>query len=1179
MSLPRLEGEEATAWFAKVKAVPHNSPNFNCILPGCTNTYHTKQGLERHFIAIHMPKPDNPLKQTRAAIRPPSGPSVGRGELIRRIDPTLPNGRLKTRRKGRPPGPKYKARMREQGLLDNQSLASSGSTDRHIQTHHPAAHHGHGGDDEIKPREERSYLEFFPFLNTASRLYVVGINDANPTEPQSGATSGQAESAVQEIATKESSVKTEDMDMDMDNTAATASIILQYQENGDDAQAPFQEPDIAAEEISQDTVANENTEGGFTSGLEEEIPDTDAEADVDVDADGVSDPDVFFDAKGFPDSETDSSQKPSTGTNGTSHLPNGDTGNSALASITTENTGEHSEVDGDMDTKMDIDPKSSETTDSKTNTRQVKGISISTKPPSTGTHQTTLEPKTPMTLLPKSAFRLIPREDDDLEEYHLPAGHNVRYIEPTETELAERVEYDMDEQDEFWLKEINEDRRRKDLGEVSSSIFEKIFDRLEKEWFDLTKNMPKPTENLPPEDSACNICDDGECENSNAIVFCDGCNLAVHQEVGVANTVYMEPIDNIDKIPASRWKLTCYICKMRMGACIQCETKNCFRAFHVTCARKAHLYMKSKLTKVGSAAEALVYRAHCHKHTPRDHKSVVDLAGAAAAFSRKGLKRKRKARVIDDDSDDPDFGQSEGDDDTISEQHAPARTNVVGSRTSKAALAHQKHYTPGAPLAPMFIVNRLIPFVTKLTAKTPALKKSSALNFLYTICKYWSLKRESRRGAPLLKRLHLEPWTASATAHRQTEEEKLKKFQTLLHLRGDLERVRMLAELVRKRERAKLKRQELQNRYLCKIMFPLKTILEDTLTELEKFDKQKFFAYPILAEEVKDYHDVIKDPICFQTMSEKLNAHQYQSVEQFADDTRRIYKNCITYNKVDTPYYRSAMRQSKLAEPLLQKAKEDYLNLEINPRTGFLDVPIDSEVFTYNLIPFQQPDAVGDSSELESPVPPPPSPPVKETPLVETSVPKARKREASVDLPKVPFVSTRTLRTTKIRSAKSTKSLPATSSASTKSEATKAREPSKPSEKEVKALNQGPGFRAPSRSFAKQEVPKLKTATLTRADVARARQNGQDAATILEDEEEMLEKLRTKSKKSRSIAANLQSKLKPSILDKVVVINKPAPKGWAYVVVEGEESSDGEGEEAEAEVEEEVKATSPRTKK
>lgn len=114
-----------------------------------------------------------------------------------------------------------------------------------------------------------------------------------------------------------------------------------------------------------------------------------------------------------------------------------------------------------------------------------------------------------------------------------------------------RVEYDMDEQDDMWLEALNAQRRTHDLEPVTREVFEITITKIEKEWHALEKKIPKPNPKPPQthrprsssavavngetqageeQDSKCAICDDGDCENTNAIVFCDGCDLAVHQE-------------------------------------------------------------------------------------------------------------------------------------------------------------------------------------------------------------------------------------------------------------------------------------------------------------------------------------------------------------------------------------------------------------------------------------------------------------------------------------------------------------------------------------------------------------------------------------------------------------------------------------------------------------------------
>ncbi len=77
--------------------------------------------------------------------------------------------------------------------------------------------------------------------------------------------------------------------------------------------------------------------------------------------------------------------------------------------------------------------------------------------------------------------------DHKNQSYKRPENHYIHYNEPSDIELYENIEYDMDNQDKAWLALYNKERSKELLGDISSILFECIMDKLEKEWFNLVK--------------------------------------------------------------------------------------------------------------------------------------------------------------------------------------------------------------------------------------------------------------------------------------------------------------------------------------------------------------------------------------------------------------------------------------------------------------------------------------------------------------------------------------------------------------------------------------------------------------------------------------------------------------------------------------------------------------------
>ncbi|CAO2613300.1 Protein Jade-1 [Lemmus lemmus] len=389
--------------------------------------------------------------------------------------------------------------------------------------------------------------------------------------------------------------------------------------------------------------------------------------------------------------------------------------------------------------------------------------------------------------------------------------------------LADSVcRYDLNDMDAAWLELTNEEFKEMGMPELDEYTMERVLEEFEQRCYDNMNHAIETEEGLGieyDEDVVCDVCQSPDGEDGNEMVFCDKCNICVHQacygilkvpegswlcrtcalgvqpkcllcpkkggamkptrsgtkwvhvscalwipEVSIGSPEKMEPITKVSHIPSSRWALVCSLCNDKFGASIQCSVKNCRTAFHVTCAFDRGLEMKTILAE----NDEVKFKSYCPKHS--SHRKPEENLGEGAA-------QENGAPECSPGSPLEPFGSLEQ---NREEAHR------VSVRKQKLQQLEEEFYT----------------FVNLLDVARALRLPEEVVDFLY---QYWKLKRKVNFNKPLIT-----PKKDEEDNLAKREQDVLfRRLQLFTHLRQDLERVRNLTYMVTRREKIK--------RSVCKV--------------------------------------------------------------------------------------------------------------------------------------------------------------------------------------------------------------------------------------------------------------------------------------------------------------------------------------------------------------------------
>uniref|UniRef100_A0A672Z4J9 Bromodomain-containing protein 9 n=1 Tax=Sphaeramia orbicularis TaxID=375764 RepID=A0A672Z4J9_9TELE len=126
---------------------------------------------------------------------------------------------------------------------------------------------------------------------------------------------------------------------------------------------------------------------------------------------------------------------------------------------------------------------------------------------------------------------------------------------------------------------------------------------------------------------------------------------------------------------------------------------------------------------------------------------------------------------------------------------------------------------------------------------------------------------------------------------------------------------------------------------------PRQQLLEHFLRQLQRKDPHGFFAFPVTDAIAPGYSMIIKHPMDFSTMKDRIRNNEYNTVTEFKADFKLMCDNAMVYNRPETVYYKAAKKLLHTGFKMMSKQAailgDEDLTADIPP-PEMITVPVES---------------------------------------------------------------------------------------------------------------------------------------------------------------------------------------------------------------------------------------------